>query len=320
MKRLLPLALVALGCIDPLSDDTVALGKLQYQSPADVPRASDEIMAQIDANDGVERLIARRSAFWKGQRVWYWDFGPAPARTLPLYAIVRLAADGTPTILTEHPYIIDSIPGDAGYTPFWTVYFVPVTAAWNDDAIASVAELQLAQDLGLVGQPFEAGVLSNCPVVHPDVRLVTKDVAEVPPADAFYRGVTVPLYGMGFFDPAADGTAPISDVVQLRRLGGEPVDEGARGVDITGDADTNDSNNIFRIGPGKTPLWRLVRAAVAEDRSLVDDAQSEVTTTVSDFATLFAAADWPTLSPLSGEVLALEATEHLINCPLEVLP
>ncbi len=313
-------ATVIAACVGPLSDDAVPKGQLRYLSVADVPSASAAQLAQIDAHDNVGRVIERRSAFSGGQRVWYWDFGPAPARVLPLYALVRMGDDGKPALIAEHPFVIDSIPGDSGYTPFWTVYFVPVTASWDGEAIASVADLQLAEATGLVETPFVAGLLSNCPVVHPDVRLVTRDSPEVPPAPVFYRGVQVSFYGMGFYTPAEDGNTPVSDVVQLRRLGGEPVDEGARGVDITGDADTNDSNNLFRLGEGETPLWRVVKAAVPEDRSLVDDSQDEATSSIADFSILFEERDWPELTPVAGQVLALEPTEVLVNCPIEPKP
>ena len=313
-----------LGCLEPLVDDAVLEAAVTFPKAEDVPDVGSKPawLAAIDAGDQVERRIVRRSGFAGGKRVWYWNVGIIDDSTLPLYALVEKGADGTATVL-PHAYIVDAIPGRPGYTPVWTIHFVPVTERWAGEAITSVAALQDAQEAGLVGEPEETGLIGDCLIVHPDVVLETR-AGDVLPTRAYYRGVKVPLHVLGNFTKVGEKvTAPISRVFQLRREGGEPIDEGARGVDITGDADVNDSNNLFPIGPGhaeETPVWQLVRVVVPKETQSVDTSQDEKASDIMAVSDLFLIAEDGSLRPIAGKVVAFEVTEFIINCPFEPEP
>ena len=81
-----------------------------------------------EALDGVEEgLIRLRSGFSGGAPVRFWDFGEASPNAIPLYLLVKLA-DGGALATPEgdfnpiaHKPIFDAIPGDAVYSPWWTV-------------------------------------------------------------------------------------------------------------------------------------------------------------------------------------------------------
>ena len=315
---LLWLLALPLGCVGPLVDDAVPRTSTLRASVDDVPELPKEMAEQIDLHDQAERVLERRSGFAAGKRVWYWDLGPATPVTLPLYALVSKDADGKAVPIAEHPYLIDSIPGNPGYSPFWSVKYVPVTAAYDGEAIDSVTALQEARAAGLVGEPEETGLFGDCAVVHPDVEVETKD-GLVQPGRAFYRGVQVPIYGFGNFEAAEYGTAPVADVVRLRIEGGEPLDEGVRHVDMTGDDDTSDSNNLFETTDGKitTPLWRVVTAAVPTGTSTIDTTNDEKTSDLMSYDDLFDESVDDTVSP-KERVVAFEATAVLVNCPIEV--
>ncbi|MBT9556122.1 MAG: hypothetical protein IV100_08845 [Myxococcales bacterium] len=312
------------GCLDPLVDDTVPKVAVTFPAPEEVPDIDSKPawLAAIDAGDQLERRIVRRSAFAGGKRIWYWNVGFVDGSTLPLYALVEKGADGTTTAL-PHPYIVDAIPGDPGYTPIWTIHFVPVTDLWAGEAITSVAALQDAQEAGLVGEPEDTGLIGDCLIVHPDVVLETRD-GDVPAGRAYYRGVKVPLHGLGNFTKAGENaTAPISRVFQLRREGEEPIDERARGVDLTGDGDANDSNNLFPFGPGhpsETPVWQLVRVVVPKETVSIDTNQDEKLSDIKASSDVFDTAEDGTISPIAGKVVAFEVTPFIINCPFEPEP
>src|SRR3990172_12020932 len=93
-----------------------------FPAGTDVPWVWGEAAHEVDEYDGFEGdVIPRLSGFAKGRRVWYWDFGPAPSFTAPLWAVVD--AEGAPV---QAP-VWDVVPGDPGYSPFWAIRTVHVT-------------------------------------------------------------------------------------------------------------------------------------------------------------------------------------------------
>src|SRR5690606_34238616 len=79
-------------------------------------------------------------------------------------------------------------------------------------------------------------------------------------------------------------------VFLLRREGGEPLSEPARGVDMTGDGDLRDTNDVFSAAPGSsdyTGLVRLVDVVVPADYASIDTSQDEAVADVMHAASLF---------------------------------
>ncbi len=303
------------GCLEPLVDDSVATNSLGFPTASEVPSVSTDhaLSAQIQDADGVDGLVPRISAFAGGKRVFYWDFGLAPQETSPLFYL----SDADLNKLPEHPPIFDTVPGQPGYSPFWTVSLLPVTAAYAGERITSFAEVQRAIDAGLLSAPVETEIISNCPVVHPDVRLEVADGEPRAPIEAYYRGVRVHVFGFSP-TPEEDGLVPVADVYALRREGGEPLHEGARRVDMTGDGDTNDTNGIFEMGADTTdytPLWRVVQVVVPADYQSIDSFSDETQADYKSREDMFGPEG--TLTPRADKIIAYEPTGMLVNCPID---
>jgi hypothetical protein len=267
--------------------------------------------------------VPLNSAFVGGGQVFFWDFGPAPDNSAPLIFLRQPTTDGSIQLLA-HPPILDVIPGDPNYTPFWAVWHVDVTDLYAGEVIPSLQALQEAQNLGLVVMPEQRPTYLNCPVVHPDVRVeVGAGNEDVAPSPAFYRGLQVDLFNFAFRPLLEDKThVPIAELYVLNRDGSAPLDEVKRGVDMTGDGDTNDSNNVFqyaRRDEAYSPLSRVVHVTVPEGYMSIDSYANEALADAMDDAVLFDTGSDPPV-PRPGAVLAVERTEELRNLPLQEEP
>jgi hypothetical protein len=308
------------SCLDPLVSDYVPLRAYDIFSMDEVPllETDEALTEQTDEYDGVDRVIPRLSAFADGERVWYWPFGPAPATAIPIYILADRTADGELVPREEHLPIIDSMPGDEGYSPFWEIFFLVVTDTYDGQIMASFSAVQSAQLLGVIEEPHRPWLYINCPVVHPDVRLETRNGLKAPSL-AYYRNLRVPIFTFETLPVNKDGSIVVREALVLRREGGELLEEAWRGVDMTGDGDTNDGNTIFRVGLGSddyTPLWQTVNTVVPADTESIDTSQDETDAEYQEFTDLFTASD-DGLQPIVGHVVAFEVTDTLLNCPFE---
>lgn len=315
----------ASGCLEPRVSDEVPSPGLILPPGSIVPGiATDELLAaQVDQNDGVDRRVPLNSAFVGGGQVRFWDFGPAPDNSAPLVFLRRPTTDGS-IDLVPHPPILDVIPGDPNYTPFWAVWHVDVSDSYAGEVIPSLQALQEAQSLGLVSAPEQRPAYLNCPVVHPDVRIeVGAGNDDAAPSPGFYRGVQVDLVNFAFRPLLEDKThVPVADLYVLKREGGDPLSEVTRGVDMTGDGDTNDSNNLFqhaRDDDPYTPLSRIVIVTVPAAYMSIDSYQDEAMADATDDAQLFETGSDPP-APRAGAVLAVERTDELRNLPVQEEP
>ncbi len=313
------------ACLEPRVSDEVPGGGLILPAGSIVPGlVTDPVLAaQVDAGDAVERRVPLNSAFAGGAHIFFWDFGPAPDNSAPLIFLRRPTADGSIDLL-PHPPIIDVIPGDPNYTPFWALWHVDITDKYAGEIIPSLQALQEAQELGLVVMPEQRPTYLNCPVVHPDVRIeVGAGNDDAAPSPAFYRGLQVDLVNFAFRPLLEDKThVPIAELYVLNRDGSAPLDEVTRGVDMTGDGDTNDSNNLFQYARDDdpySPLSRVVRVTVPDDYMSIDSYADEATADANDDADLFDTGSDPPV-PRAGSVVAVERTEELRNLPVQEVP
>ena len=139
--------------------------------------------------------------WYRGQEVFYFDFGLNSETTAPIYAFVTGFNENDEPIFVEGQYnIIDVIPGDEGYSAFWNVNLVVVPEDYQANMITSAAEVQAS------GYEIrEAGLLVNCPVVR---------TAEVDSPEAMAEG------GQAM----AEESAPAESPAQLPTTGGERSD------------------------------------------------------------------------------------------------
>jgi len=314
MNAHLPAAAVALAagllwsgaCLGPLVSDAVPVAYLAPGESAPSIASDPLLLAQIDGYDGVDRSVPYTQGFAAGEPVALWHFGAAGGSALPMYILVD--GDGVPI---DHPPIIDAIPGDPGYTPFCAVFIVKVGNAYNGEQLVSLTALRDARNAPtLVANPEPAGTVRACPVVHPEVTLEQPGGGEPrAPTVAYYQGFEVPMFQ---FDdvPLPEGAldVPTMPIFQLRREGGEPLSEPMRRVDMTGDGDTHDSNDVLLFAPseaGFSPAMTTVSVVVGADYASIDTSQDDA---VADFmagADLFAVQNGA-LDPVVGNVVAWE--------------
>ncbi|CAN5715902.1 hypothetical protein BH11MYX3_BH11MYX3_33710 [soil metagenome] len=178
-----------------------------------VPPISDdaELVSQIKIFDGLSDgalataggVITRSNGKAAGAPVKFWNFGAARiidgfVASSPLYVLADPDGAGGFLPRTNHPWLIDSIPGDAGYSAIRRVIYVPVTSAYKGELLTSTAALQEAIDLGLVSDPVPAGTWRNMPVVPTGTKLeVSTTLPPVPATEVYARGHRVELIPLG---------------------------------------------------------------------------------------------------------------------------
>jgi len=313
------------GCVDRLVSDEVDRSSLILPAGSEVPDAEDdhEVAARIAAAKGFSGDVAYElSGFWDGKPVVFWDFGAASPLPIPLYLLVRESSSGffegrggkKYDPLPEHPPIFDKITGDAGYSPWWAVVLVPVTADYADEVVPSFAAVQEALRLGLVEEPIPLQLAINCPVVERDDQLARGGVLE-PTNRAYWRGQTV--YYFSFDTITFSGASvPISSSYRIRREGGEPLSEAVRGVDMNGDGDAHDSNDVFADGPGDAGYSGMVAqvdVVVRADTRSIDSADEGVD--ITSIGDLFRqqAGEWV---PDPTHVIAVYPEAMTLNRPM----
>jgi hypothetical protein len=307
--------MLAPACLDAQVSDAPGMTGVLLPPGSDVPSAHDDaaIERQIDQNDRVAGEVPLVHGFAGGQAIAYWDLGPAPDFAAPIFELVEEAPDGELRPI-DHPTIVDAIPGDAGYSPFWAVLAVKVTDAYDGELLTSFAAVQEAERVGLVETPVLQRVAINCPVVARGTTLEVGGGEQpiAPAARFFWKGMSVDYYDFGPFALEDNADLPPRARYVLRREGGEPLSEVARGVDMTGDGDLNDTNDVFaeRAGDdGFSPLCRTVDVVVAATTGSIDDSGDE---TVADIR---AASDLFDPDVVEGTVVAVSETDELRNCP-----
>ncbi len=308
-------ALAGSACLDPLVSDEVAEQGLVLPAETSIPSVSDkpEYVALIADNDGVDGVVPLLNAFAEGAPTHFWDFGPTPDFAAPIFVVVRKNAMGS-FEKTGHPPIIDAIPGQPSYSPYWTLIYLEVTDAYDGEIIPSFAAVEEAQALGLVKAPLIDGAV-DCPIVAKDVRLEVGGGSEpVAPVVFYWAGMKVWGYDFGLMPVTQATIVPEESVYVISREGQTALSEPLRGVDITGDSDTNDTNNVFisaRSNENYTPLCRRVHVTVPSDiaKMLIDTTGDESSTEINAASDLFVDGN-----PVVGTVVAFEASEDNFHC------
>ena len=184
------LMLVASGCFDSRGRESAGFSPLVLPKDAEVPAVDeDEVLAKkIANNDAVEPLVELRTGYLAGAEVQYWDFGTASASAEPVWVFRRRGAGGAAEPV-DHPDLIDSVPGDMGYSPFRVPYVVYVTSAYDGERITSVPALEDAIEIGLLDEPEPMKSAVDWPVVAADTQLELGDgQSPLSPEPAYYRG------------------------------------------------------------------------------------------------------------------------------------
>lgn len=191
-----------------------------------------ELLSQIKIFDGLSDnalamaggVVTRSTGKAGGATVMYWNFGSAPvegnfAVSSPIYVLCDDDGAGNLTPRTDHPFLIDSIPGDARYSAVRRIINVPVTSAYAGELITSIEALTEAVDKGLVGEPKPAGTWRNMPVVPPGTKLELGAAVEPMVALQVYaHGYVVDLFPLGGtmgIQPLRNGSIPMGQESRL---------------------------------------------------------------------------------------------------------
>jgi hypothetical protein len=201
-----------------------------------VPSVGDnlELLSQIKVYDGLSDnalamsggVVTRSTGKAAGTTVMYWSFGAVPVAenfivSAPLYVLADDDGAGNLTPRTDHPWLVDSIPGDSRYSAMRRLIYVPVTPAYDGHVLTSIDALNEAIELGLVGEPKPAGTWRNMPIVPPGTKLELGGTAAPMDATAVYgRGFTLDVLPMGYTQPLANGRIPAGQ--EARLLSGVP--------------------------------------------------------------------------------------------------
>jgi hypothetical protein len=270
------------------------------------PLAADDA-AQLVANEFVSGIVPLRSAFAAGAPTRAWDFGPAPSFAAPMFVLVRRARDGSLQPL-PHPPIVGGIPGDKVYSPYWSLFALVVTDQYGGELITSAGAIEEAVRDELVEAPVAQHVAVDRPLVTPDIVLdVGGGATLAPTAVAFYEHHAVPYFDFGAFAIADLATITPAHRYVLAREGEPPLSEPIRGVDIDGDGDIDDTNDIYDLAasdPQRVPLCATVNVVVAPSVASIDTSRSD------DVADLESASQL--VPPI---VIAISPTNELRNCP-----
>jgi hypothetical protein len=316
------LALVLLaGCLGPQVSDEVQPAGLILVAGTPVPSIYDdaEEADQIAAHDGVPDLVPLLSGFADGKPVQFWNLGPAPAFTAPFYVLARRDPGGT-LMNVSHPPIVGAVPGDAAYSPFWIKAVVEVTDRYSGEIIPSLDALNEAVVRGLVKAPQLTTLEINCPIVHDGARLdAGPGAAPIEPQGTFYyEGKAGKYFAVGATSIADSAHVPVLPLYELTRLGGLPLSEPDRQVDIDGDGDALDTNDIFGALPGDagwSPLCQVTEVTVPATVASIDTTHDQTKADLRAASDLFAGG-----APVAGVVLGYQTTTRRFDCAIKAAP
>jgi hypothetical protein len=302
--RLAPCLMISLaGCLGPqVSDRSVTV---ILPAGAKVPEITSNavLAAQIASHDSIDGVLPLVSAFADGRPVHVWDFGIAPRFAAPLLMLMRRDANGTLTPVA-HPRIADALPGDRGYSPFWALFVVEVTDRYAGEQLASLEAVDEAIDRGLALPPVATDNGVNCAVTDGGARIaVGGGQGPIGPNGEFYvRGLRAHCYDFGPIPLINKVRVPEAVRYILHRTGEDPLSEPSRGVDMTGDGDMLDTNDVYTT---TSPLARTVRVTVAAGTLSIDSSHDEAIADLRTATQLF------NPMPVNPTVLAYESTADL---------
>ena len=226
-----------------------------------------------------------------GGPVAYYNFDVQPTAPAPIFVLFR---EGEDAPVEGQLNVIDTVPGEAGYTDFWHVHRVTVPADYEPNTVTSREDIE---DAGYETTATET--LVNCPVV-PDgstasMRAGDEDAGLV---EGWYRGQVVSYFQFTEAPLTTGGeSVPVSPIwVTFNVNPGE--DGGGPPSGFVTEADGDRTHNVLATLPGDegySPLWLV---------NVYDNADFEA---VSDLD-----------SAMDAEQLA--AGVATVNCPVVSLP
>lgn len=307
-------AIPAIGCLDP-ADETIDLSRRfgpAGVAPADAPHVEDDALL-ADNVDNFATKVSYLNGYSQGEPVNFWRIdGPNPSFIAPMYQVV--GADGP----IGRP-IIDVLPGETGYTPWWREIHVRTTAKYAGEKIWSRDAIDAGISAGILEAPVEQAIVKNCPVILRGARIPVDVDQTVEPTWGWYRNQRVSWVDFTDRIPLEVGlrAMPSFPVYVLQRIdSADPLYEFQTRNDLNHDGDLDDSNNIFGKKPGQegySPLWYTDYVRVVADYPSIDTGDTVGLTAENQFLDPAGVI----ISPLVVRNGITEARDVLVNCPIQ---
>ncbi|MGA9048574.1 MAG: hypothetical protein WB588_06230 [Dehalococcoidia bacterium] len=96
----------------------------------------------VPAGSTIQDNRALIQGWYKGQKVYYYDFGANADIAAPIWALITgMDAQGNPIFVKGQNNIVDVKPGDQGYSAFWQVMLVTVPAGYVPNTLKSAKDV-----------------------------------------------------------------------------------------------------------------------------------------------------------------------------------
>jgi len=192
--------------------------------------------------DGLTRpsQIPRVFGWYNGADVAYLDYGAMTNVAAPILVFFQQASPDT--MVAGQNNVIDTIPGQPGYTDFWQVYKVLVPAGYVPNSIRSFEGAMAS------GFSIEAtDIIVNCPVVNPGTTI---QGSNQPPVSGWYRDREVFYFDHGANSESEGSVVATPPIYVFFRSDGTMVSGQRNVIDVVpGDA-------------GYSDLWQVVKVIV----------------------------------------------------------
>ena len=194
------------------------------------------------AVDGLNRpsQVPRVQGWYKGQDVAYLDYGPMTNVAEPILVFFQQAAPNTP--VPGQLNLIDTIPGQPGYSDFWRVYKVLAPTNYVANTIRSFDAVIAS------GYTIEAtDIIVNCPVVNPGSTI---QGSNQPLVSGWYRGRSVVYFDHGANSESEGSVVATPPIYAFFLSDGTPV---------------SGQRNVIDVIPGDggySDLWQVVKVVV----------------------------------------------------------
>jgi hypothetical protein len=306
------------ACLKPLTSDAIDNSRLFGDPNVDPATLHIEDDPTFTAHTKLfGRSVAYLNGFADHQPVHYWNIdGPNATFIAPLWEIT--GPDGQ---IVGHP-IVDAIPGDPGYTPWWRREIVRTTPSYNGERIWSRDAIDAGIQAGILQEPEEQAEVIDAAVLFRDVKIPVDFGQTVDPSWAWYRNRRVSWMEVSKTQSVPIGVRemPQYPVYVLQRIDQDhPIYEFFIGVDLNHDGDLDDTNNIFASnldGPRYSMQWYLAIVHVVPSYPSFDNTRTG-TVGLSAESDFLSGTDGKIISPFVASQGITEMKAFLINCPIQ---
>ena len=198
--------------------------------------------------------FARVNGWYKGGNITYLNYGSSGNVSQPILAFFQAASPNMPVAGQRN--IIDTIPGQPGYSDFWRVNKVLVPSSYVANTIRSFEE---AVASGYTIQVTNTTV--NCPVVNANA---TTPGTTVPKVTGWYRDRDVFYFDHGSNSPSLGSIVKSAPIYAFFYTNGTSVPGQRNVVDVKpGDTGYSDLWQVMKVVVGASYVVNSLKSASA---------------------------------------------------------